>query len=109
MSEMNDLFYIHTKKIHVHPVVNNIFLYLTEMCEITCFIGTCFPYNKIHMHLEKRDKAWLNTEVFIFVNSYSLSRNAACPCLLSCLCGLEKLLECKSSVNVNFVPLLSSV
>lgn len=55
MSEMNDLLYIHTGKIHVHPVVvNSIFLYLKEMCEIACFIGTCFPYNKIHLRLEQR-------------------------------------------------------
>jgi len=73
----NDLLYINTEIIHLHTdvVVKQHFSYLTEMCEFTCFIGTCFLYNKIHLHLEQRNKAWLNTEVFLFVKSYSLSRN----------------------------------
>lgn len=59
------------------------FLYLAEICELTCFIGTCYAYNKIHLHLEQRDMASLNTGI-LFVNSYSLSRSKELLFALAC-------------------------
>lgn len=77
----------------------------------TCFTGTCLWHNKIHLYLEQRDKAWLNTGLFLFkvLLSFHGLRVVLFPCLLSCFHGLGKFLECNNSVNVNFVPVLCSV